>query len=300
MSRLLWTQKQDTGPSPRALHGMAYDSNRKRVLLYGGNTAPYRFAGARGDTWEWDGKNWLQVAQFGPPPMNDHAMAFDSGRSRVVLVSSNDANTWEWDGDYWTQVADTGPNVWGSAMAYDVQRGRIAVFGGTARWGGGPRNETWEWNGTEWTQTAETGPLGRYRHTMVYDTGRKRLVLFGGISTTALFGDTWEWDGNAWEQVAEFGPSARMGHAMVYDPGRARTVLFGGADVVNGLEHSLKDTWEWDGKRWLQTEDMGPERRYFHAMAYDGSRHKVVLFGGHTSEASPEIELNDTWELAGL
>jgi len=42
-------------PSKRGLHAMAYDPERKRIVLYGGFTS----AGDLGDTWEWDGENWI-------------------------------------------------------------------------------------------------------------------------------------------------------------------------------------------------------------------------------------------------
>jgi len=39
-------------------HALAYDSRRERVVLYGGSNGTQTF----GDTWEWDGANWRQVA----------------------------------------------------------------------------------------------------------------------------------------------------------------------------------------------------------------------------------------------
>lgn len=49
-----WTHVGTTGPSPRTVHVMAYDSNRDRVVLFGGGVERQRL----GDTWEWDGKVW--------------------------------------------------------------------------------------------------------------------------------------------------------------------------------------------------------------------------------------------------
>jgi hypothetical protein len=37
MSRFLWTQKEDIGPSARFGHAMAYDSVRSRTILFGGS-----------------------------------------------------------------------------------------------------------------------------------------------------------------------------------------------------------------------------------------------------------------------
>ena len=110
MPRYLWTQKQDFGPRPRRGHAMTYDAERKRVVLFGGESH-----GARvNDTWEWDGQNWTQVADIGPGPRSDHAMAFDHSSKRVVLFGGNvssgepGGDTWERDGSDWTQPADEG------------------------------------------------------------------------------------------------------------------------------------------------------------------------------------------------
>lgn len=57
------------------------------------------------------------------------------------------------------------------------------------------------------------------------------------------------WDGKQWTQIRTVGPTPgrRDLHVMVYDAARNRTVLHGGTG-----EKVLDDTWEWDGKGWLQ------------------------------------------------
>lgn len=60
---------------------MAYDSLRGRVVLFGGAITN----GALGDTWEWDGTDWTQMATSGPSRRYGHALAYDSRRQRVVL-----------------------------------------------------------------------------------------------------------------------------------------------------------------------------------------------------------------------
>src|SRR5262245_28004587 len=106
VTSLVWTQRQDIGPSGRAGHAIAYESARKRTLLFGG-----RGKESLGDTWEWDGEAWTQVADIGPSGRDGHAIAYDAGRSRAVLFGGRAeggdlrADTWEWDGEAWTQVA---------------------------------------------------------------------------------------------------------------------------------------------------------------------------------------------------
>jgi hypothetical protein len=79
---------------------------------------------------------------------------------------------------------------------------------------------------------------------------------------------------------------------MAYDGARRRTMLFGG----NSLQTLLGDTWHWDGEDWTQVADTGPSPRSGHAVAYDGGRSALFLFGGHSSGDA----LNgDTWRWDG-
>jgi len=73
MDRLLWTQILDTGPPSRRFAAMAYDSDRDRVVLFGGGVFvpvgpddyPTEMPGQ--DTWEFDGEIWMQLEDMGPP-----------------------------------------------------------------------------------------------------------------------------------------------------------------------------------------------------------------------------------------
>src|SRR5262245_18795786 len=81
-----------------------------------------------------------------------------------------------------------------------------------------------------------------------------------------------------WRQVAAATrPSARMNAALAYDAGRGRALLFGG--VGGPFPAALSDTWEWDGANWTQLAFGGPPARYEHAMVYDGTHQRVVMFG---------------------
>src|SRR5215472_5233976 len=60
MSRFLWTQKEDIGPSARSDHAMTYDSVRSRTILFRGNSPMGNVIVQGNDTWEWDGEFWTQ------------------------------------------------------------------------------------------------------------------------------------------------------------------------------------------------------------------------------------------------
>jgi hypothetical protein len=290
----VWRNRTSTSvPDARYDHAMAYDSARGRVVLFGG----YNGSIYVGDTWEWNGSAWTQVATTGPSARGAHAMAYDSARGRVVLFGGYEAglsvgDTWEWDGNAWTQVATKGPNARGAhAMAYDSARGRVVLFGG---YNGSYRfSDTWEWSGSAWTQVATTGPSARYNHAMAYDSARGRVVLFGGLTAGGILaGDNWEWNGSGWVLVAS-GYGGRSWHAMAYDSARGREVLFGG----NSGSGPVGDTWERNSASisWAQVATTGPSARYRHAMAYDSARGQVVLFGG-SNGSSP---VGDTWVWSG-
>jgi hypothetical protein len=212
-----WTQVADTGPSARYAHAMAWDDGRKCAVLFGGrppSAATQRFGPPLNDTWEWDGTEWTQVQDVGPPARSAHAMAFDSTASRVVLFGGADSNgeglndTWLWDGTNWTQAAETGPDPRAASGMVDATT--IVLFGGVNSIAG------------------------------ILHTGSNRII----------YGDSWRWDGKAWTKVQDIGPAARWGHGMAFRSDANRIVLFGGSSFFNtGEDPSLqagvmRDTWE--------------------------------------------------------
>ncbi|MBL8763381.1 MAG: hypothetical protein JNM07_03835 [Phycisphaerae bacterium] len=325
-----WSLRSTTGPSPRSGHAMAYDSVRKRVILFGDG---YSLR----DTWEWDGAAWSQVAALGPICLGRLAMAYDRARQQTVLygAGSNHNETWLWDGAAWTPRGVSGPGYRsGHTMVYDAAHSRVVLFGGSSSsqaaetwtWDGsawrlaatsgppGPRygagmaydsrrrlvvlfggrygdTDTWEWNGTTWTRRTIAGPLIRSDPLMAYDASMGRVFLYDGAAANSseLTSDTWVYDGDAWQPLL-VNPGAREG-AIVGDLGRHRLVLFGGR---MGSYAALGDTWERTAAGWTRVATTGPSPRYRHAMAYDPSRGRTVLFGGGEDASGGE-----TWEWDG-
>ena len=129
-----------------------------------------------------------------------------------------------------------------------------------------------------WTQLASINvPVARASHTMAFDSGRGRVVMWGGFSINPL-DDTWEHDGVNWTQITTpVRPSARFGPAMAYDSARGKVVMFGG----RGLASYYTDTWEYDGVTWTQVPTATtPFPRLRHTIVYDVGRGKIVMFGG--------------------
>ncbi len=207
-----WRQiETPTAPPPRAEAAMTYDEARQRVVLFGG----YRMAEGKfapfGDTWEWDGSEWRQVATEGPSPRNGAAMTYDAGRRRVVLFGGKGASdeTWEWDGSDWRRITSAQTvGRFNTALAYGEITKTVLRFGG---WDGKGRvADTWQYDGTNWQHLDIAGPSARNHSALVFDRRRQRFVLFGGHDGPNVFGDTWEYDGKTWSLAASTAPRKRL------------------------------------------------------------------------------------------
>jgi hypothetical protein len=191
-----WANANVTGPGPRADSFMAFDRSRGFMVLFGGLA---QTGAVRGDTWEYNGA-WSQQATTGPPTRWIQRMAYDSDRGVTVMFGGVRptgllSDTWEWDGSAWNEVVIPGPQArYGHAMAYDPDRQVVVLFGGQfgSDFGEGVLGDTWEYDGSAWTQAPISGPSARTFVKMVYDSNRRRMVLFGGYDGTQMVADTWE------------------------------------------------------------------------------------------------------------
>ncbi|MBL8765253.1 MAG: hypothetical protein JNM07_13390 [Phycisphaerae bacterium] len=289
-----------THPSGRAGAAMVYDYANTRSILFGGYAGA---AGPSGETWIWKNYIWTRLNPLNNPlPRREHAMCFDTQRRRTVLFGGYSSSTflgdtWEFDGSNWALInSNSAPDPRRyAALAFDQQRARSVLFGGFRGAQGADEyfNDTWERGADSWILRAPAAsPPARYLHAMVYDTARKRTVLFGGADRDVVFGDTWEYDGVTWKRIDIPGPPPRAYHSMVYDRYRGVAVLHGGVDYAG---NRFEDTWEYDGVRWRLMATTGPGKRFFSAAAFDESRTQTVLFGGFSDAGYA----SDTWIWTG-
>ncbi len=260
-----WTLIPGSGPSGRSLSGVAYDVHRKKIVLYGG-VGNKGYEDLRGDTWEWDGRHWREMADTRVGTRDHHVMAYDAARKKTIMYGGiasrrdlpssqwkRDTDIWEWDGLKWTSIKAQGPGSRAHfALVYDNTRKKIVLFGGITadrRY----NNDTWTWDGKVWQKVSDGGPQPRARHRMAFDTKARMILLYGGDGLSAsdkpgfnVLADTWVWDGRTWMEIKAPGPGKRFMHAMCYDRARNRTVLYSGSDG----SQTFGDTWEWDGREW--------------------------------------------------
>ncbi|MGB8298982.1 MAG: kelch repeat-containing protein [Polyangia bacterium] len=341
-----WSQRF-TGSEPNLPQASLYaslvtNSALDRLYLVGGGIDLYSNAPA-GVIWEFNPATTTftdrtpQLTQPWPPPRSNPAVAFCPTTGKTYVFGGMDPNNaflddlWEWDGSSWTQVqSDVRPAArTDTAMAYDPARKSLIVYGGTGNPPvGGDTDvilvDTWEWNpGTgKWGQLfPKSSPEPRYRHAMVSDSGRSKLLLFGGERPTFDYtyptpGSSpsvdpfstavWEWDGTAttWTNRTPASlvvvPPGRDYPALSFDDGRQKMVLIADSsyDPISGYSFF----WDWDpvaaGWALRDTGDQADAQYDLGAgaVAYDSLRRRHIVPIGGVSAPNPDGTIQ-TWEL---
>ncbi len=269
-----WEPVANARPDARTLAAIAYDSARRRVVMFGGQAGSFTL----GDTAEWDGRRWSRPTELTTPSIRSgHAIAYDSHRHQLVMFGGGTSETWERAADGVWRLRSSAvhpPATFGATMVYDASRRRVVLFGGND-------DVTWTWDGSTWTALAAPMPRPsvRFRPAMAYDPKRGVVVLFGGATFGGPGGgnDLWELDGDVWtERRPATTLSARTLPAMAYDPVTEQVLLVGGP---------VKETWGWNGQVWTRLADaiaIAPDTGISsHAMTTDFARGRVVLLGPH-------------------
>jgi hypothetical protein len=284
-------------PTVRAAHSAVYDSNGNQMIVYGGLGT----GGSLNDVWLLStGANpaWIQInpalasGTTAPPSSRfGHSAAFDSS---------------------------------------DPHNTRMIVFGGGV--GSPPAGAADVWiltnaSGTySWSQLTVTGsaPAGRFYHSVVYDPGFNRLIVFGGISSVVgtLFNDVWilsnangQGGSPSWTLLTPAGgPAAREGHTAIYDSSSNSMVVFGGTGAT-GL---LSDTWVLSNANglggtpaWKQLQPTGAaiSARSGHSAIYDVTSNaagattgRMIVFSGSgqivTNQSGANQYVPDVWALS--
>ena len=151
-----WTQllllPADLSPPARQNHAMAYDSDRKVVVLFGGEGENGNLLN---DTWEWNGAKWNETppiqTTISPSPRRNHAMAYASECGRILLFGGETPGLsdeyWEREGTEWTQVFRAiNPSARAEHAAtfqdFIPNHHQFLVFGGNSS---AAVNDTWAW-----------------------------------------------------------------------------------------------------------------------------------------------------------
>ena len=266
----VWTERHPSGsiPSERVFQAMAYDSDTKRIILFGGLSYLADTSSCLDDTWIYDpaGDTWTELYPAGPVP---------SARASHTMV-------------------------------YDPITKRVILFGGASDLSGtvASPDSTWAYDPSKntWIELKPSGPApsARLGHVMAYDSTMALMIVFGGAHAPRDLNDLWTYDpsANTWIELKPSGPlpKGRNGAGLDYDPLADRLVLFGGFIGGSvGAAGFVGDTWEYDfaKSKWIEIEPVGqaPAPRQFSSLTFCPTVRSAILFGGISSKAY----LNDTW-----
>jgi hypothetical protein len=235
-----------SAPAPRREAVMGYDTNRGRLVLFGGSEVINGVDELLNDTWEWIDDGWVQVEPGGPGgtirPYTADAGGFDPVCGQLIAYGGYDHGlnrdeTWGWDGITWQLLVQGVPPGRHETDIAFKRDGNAVLFGGAT---GSPYDDTWRWECGGWTQLQVSGPSARSGHRMAYHEEVGVTLLFGGYSQ-GMRNDLWAWDGSAWANLTpSYGPSPRRNGAMVYHASTSTAMLFGGSDGT-----PTNDTWEY-------------------------------------------------------
>jgi hypothetical protein len=269
----MWsTTAPATVPAGRYRYGAAYSAVAGAVAIAGGDNGS-----ALPSAYTWSGTNWLAATALG------------TARARTALATSfygallfggldgagNElCDTLELlsGGSWWSWATICGVSSPSARAGHAMVRatgwtGAPVVLVGGAN-GIDDMNDVWHWASNAWTQKSAGGaagatqPRSRTNHGLLFDTGRSRVLLFGGEPAAVVsnvncvddYGgiachDFWEWSGSAWTRVfpvdlyGDGSPDPYRLEGIAYDTSRKAGV---GIESRTGTGATL-DTWWWKG-----------------------------------------------------
>ena len=299
----------ELNPSPRGYISMAYDTESKQVILFGGQTGDFDFPeNYSGETWAFDlaTQTWTEMKPAtAPSPRAAANLTYDAESDRVILyggalVYTTYQDTWAYDynSNTWTEMKAQGPaKHLGSAMAYDTESDRSILFGGYDLDADVLFQDTWayDYNSDSWSELMpEISPPNQNYHAMTYNTKADRVILWGG-DTTPRDNSVWAYDFNTniWQQeMTSTGPDARPYHAMAYSGLADQNFMYGGKGTGN------KEMWSYnyDSNTWTMLEEPGsfPGALSRYAMVYIPDTDRFIVFGGQVGGNSANYT-NQTW-----
>jgi hypothetical protein len=288
-SQPTWTNlTPPSGPAPSAREyaSAVFDAPRNRMVVYGGETSTGHFSP---EVWAFSLSTmlWTQLPDAPACYRAGHTAVVGNGLNMIVFAGNDGGSTerhdaWSMSLQYgdWSKVFPSDPTscqfdcpfdhqepctgyefgqtsptlIQYHASVWDSPRARMLVHGGWYDFTEEAYAEVYALNGSSFSRLSPSGdgPGVIYGQTLVYDSARDRMIVFGGNSGSGILGGLYRLDfanhpadSPAWSTLsvaAGPSPSARYHHAAIYDPVTDRMILFGG----DGTTGKLGDTWALD------------------------------------------------------
>lgn len=277
-----WQQVTHIAPF-RHEHTAIYDSQRGRIVVFGGMTSQQ----ARNDTWALTPgpePKWAQIETQGPlpPARMNHSAIYDPARDRMIVFGGYDGYSGGYRSDVW-----------------------VLTFGGTPTW----------------SQLAlPGGPSARSWHTAVYDADGDRMWVLGGErrvgvmcgtdypeNVTVYPGDAWTLSLGAtpaWTQALGGVRNLCSRQSAVFDVARHRIVVYGGerdslacytGHIVSYPNPTLAiPVTGPPAAHDLVALGTPPPPLATQVAAYDSHRDRMIIYGGYNSSG---IVQGDAWAL---
>jgi Galactose oxidase, central domain len=251
--------------------------------------------------------NTIASGNDGPGPRSRHGLVYDQRGGATVLFGGIVwakpthlmSDTWELRNERWSRIdtAASPPARHRSAMIYDPHGGVTVLFGGQ-----GSINQmlgdTWTYADGSWRERRILGrqPSPRCGHSLAFDEGLSKTVLFGGIAPgDKASGDTWLFDGGSWRPVVGSSPPARRYAAFAYDPALKGCVLQGGSEDDHG-QRGFGDTWLFRDEAWTRMANgFDTEARDDHGIGYHKAAKRLVLLEGLGGKPGMLVREADGW-----
>ncbi len=306
-------------PSSRSGHIAVYDSVSHSMVIMGDDgcsDSDVHYLDLRN-------KEWIVRGSSDTVKRAGQSAIYDSDKNRVIIFGGsvsgrssltgfeNKVYVWDFDAKSWELLTTSGipplERIYHSAI-YDSENNRMIIFGGKAK-DGNYKNDVYALNlgsiPPAWEElvTTRTSPQVRIKHTAIYDSKNKRMIIFGGSSVLGhASNDIYSLDliTLEWEQLSATGtpPPERTGHTSVYDPDTGLSgsmIVFGGTDPLPG--RYLNDTYilDLDQMVWKKVQPglNQPPGRSDHTAVYDTDENRMIIFGGYNGSNN----LNDCYTL---
>ncbi|MFW9786069.1 MAG: Kelch repeat-containing protein [Candidatus Thorarchaeota archaeon] len=260
-----YTRKDPSiAPHGRAEPGLAYDSVRDQMVLFGGMEY-FDLSLRLNDTWTYDvdTDTWTEILPASAPSARRaHDMVYDIESDRMIVFGGEDGaglnDTWAFNAGtgVWQKMSPTSapPARFGHRMSYDIESDRVILFGGRVFESNDFFYDTWayDFNSDSWENLTDTvHPSARGVPSISYDSESDKLVLFGGSDSSTAHGDTWTFDYNTatWEeQSPSASPSARSRHGSAYDWESDKVIIYGGTTGSYNSNNQVSSgkTWAYD------------------------------------------------------
>jgi hypothetical protein len=299
-------------PSGSRDGGAAYDSKRKRMLVFGGLE---QVCNLTNKVWvkpmppasaEWSWIPTINCAGSGPTPRRGSAVVYAPSRDALICYGgiqgqANNGHLWQLSFDVptptWCELPTGGTHPFWVGMrgAYDSLRDRLIIVSPTEGVFALPLTSL------TWSQIWGPGDMASYigeGFDCVYDAAADRIIVRGGCAQgaynncatqslgpchTTVYALPLNIPNPQWTTIATGGPTATLYATMTYDSERQRVLLYGGGlccgvatlDEVWELRLSPTPTWHWVG-----TLGTPPGGRWHHSAVYSIHSDRLAVLGG--------------------